>query len=119
MGNAIRFVAKDVSLDPQVGFVGFADQEGRRYFWMQPSGMTTAKDEIWLERDDQAGGGCGGAWNIVLTRDKFVVNTRELRWMACDSVEVDFTVDNATFARLKELLRQVMVDCPTDLDILE
>jgi hypothetical protein len=117
MGDAIRFVAKDVALDPQVGFVGFADQEGRRYFWMQPGEMTTAKDEIWLERDDQAWGGCGGAWNVVLTRNKLVVNTRELPWMACDAVEIEFAVDDATHARLRELLQQVMVGCPSDLHI--
>jgi hypothetical protein len=70
MRDAIRFLAKVISLDPQVGFIGFADQEERRYFWMQPGEMTTAKDEIWLERDDQAWGGCGGAWNVVLTREQ-------------------------------------------------
>ena len=117
MGDAIRFVAKDVTLDQQVGLLGFADQEGHRYFWMQPGEMTTAKDEIWLERDDQAWGGSGGVWNIVLTRDRFIVNTRELPWMACDTVEIEFAVDDAMYARLKELLRQVMVGCPSDLDI--
>ena len=117
MGNAIRFSAKDVSLDPQVGFIGFADQEGCRYFWMQPGEMTTAKHEIWLERDDQAWGGCGGAWNVVLTRSTFIVNTQELPWMACDAVEIEFAVDDATYSRLRELLRRVMVGCPSDLDI--
>ena len=117
MSDAIRFVAKDVVLDPLVGFVGFADTQGRHYFWMQPGEGTTAKDEIWLERDDQAWGGCGGVWNIVLTRNKFSVNTRELPWMACDAVEVEFAVDDATYARLKELLQEVMVGCPSQLDI--
>jgi hypothetical protein len=117
MGDAIRFVAKDVSLDPQVGFIGFADQEGERYFWMQPGEMTTAKEEIWLERDDQAWGGCGGVWNVVLTRDKFLVNTRELPWMASDAVEIEFAVNDSKYARLKDLLRQVMVSCPADLAI--
>jgi hypothetical protein len=119
MSDAIRFTAKDVSLDPHVGFIGFADHEGLRYFWMQPDEMTSAKDEIWLERDDQGWGGCGGAWNTVITRDRFVVNTRALPWMACDAVEIEFTVDDATYARLKELLLQVMVGCPSDLDIRE
>jgi hypothetical protein len=119
MHDAIRFAAKDVSLDPQVGFIGFADQEGRRYFWMQPGEMTTAKDEIWLERDDQAWGGSGGAWNVVLTRNKFIVNTRELPWMACAAVEIEFAVDDAIYSRLKELLQQVMVGCLSDLDILD
>jgi hypothetical protein len=117
MGGVIRFVANDVSLDPRAGFVGFADQEGRQYFWMQPGEATTAKDEIWLERDDQAWGGCGGAWNIVLTRDKFMLNTRELPWMACDAVEIALALDEATYARLKELLQQIMVSCPADLHI--
>ena len=117
MKDVIRFVAKDVALDPQVGFIGFADQEGRRYFWMQPGEMTTAKDEIWLERDDQAWGGCGGVWNVVLTRNKFVVNTRELPWLACDAVEIDFAVDDGTYLRLKDLLQQLMVGCLSDLDI--
>lgn len=84
---------------------------------MQPGEMTTAKDEIWLERDDQAWGGCGGAWNVVLTRKKLLVNTRELPWMACDVVEIEFAVDDATCARLRGLLQQVMVGCPSDLDI--
>jgi hypothetical protein len=117
MSGAMRFVAKDVVLDPRVGFVGFADREGGRYFWMQPGEMTTAKDEIWLERDDQAWGGCGGAWNIVLTRDKFVVHTRELPWMACDEVEIEFAADDAAYSRLRDLLQQVMAGCPSDLDI--
>lgn len=117
MGDVIRFVAKDVSLDPQVGFIGFADQEGQRYFWMQPGEMTTVKDEIWLERDDQGWGGRGGVWNVVLSRHKFVVNTRELPWMASDAVAIEFAVDDSTYARLKDLLRQVMADCPADLAI--
>jgi hypothetical protein len=117
MGKAIRFVAKDVSLDPQVGFIGFADQERGRYFWMQPGETTTVKDEIWLERDDQAWGGCGGPWNVVLTRDKFIVNTRELPWMACDAVEIDLALDDATYTQLKDLLKHVMVGCPSDLDV--
>src|SRR5215470_4532114 len=117
MGDTIRFTAKDVSLEPQACFIGFADQEGQRYFWMQPGEMTTAKDEIWLERDDQQWGGCGGTWDVVLTRNKFIGNTRDLPWMACDAVEIDFVVDAATYARLQELLRQVMVGCPADLHI--
>jgi hypothetical protein len=52
-----------------------------------------------------------------LTRDKFTVNTRELPWMACETVEIEFAVDDAMYARLKELLRQVMVGCPSDFDI--
>jgi hypothetical protein len=84
---------------------------------MQPGEMTTAKDEIWLERDDQGWGGCGGAWNIVLTRNKFFIYARELRWMACDAVEAEFAVDDATYARLKELLQRATVGCPSDLDI--
>ena len=117
MNDAIRFVANDVVLDPRVGFVGFAAKEGGRYFWMQPGEKTTAKNEIWLERDDQAWGGCGGAWNVVLTRNKFIVNTHDLPWMACAAVEIKFAVDDATYARIKELLQQVMVGCPSDLDI--
>jgi hypothetical protein len=117
MGDAIRFTAKDVSLDPQVGFIGFADQEGQRYFWMQPGEMTTAKEEIWLERDDQAWGGCGGSWNVVLTRNVFAVNTQALPWMACDAVEIAFTADDATYTQLRELLQRVMVGCPADLII--
>src|SRR5882724_7625969 len=101
MSDAVRFAATDVSLDPRVGFVGFADKEGQHYFWMQPGEMTTAKDEIWLERDDQQWGGRGGVWNVVLSRTKLIVNTRELPWMACDAVEIEFAVDDATFARLK------------------
>ena len=117
MRDLIHFVSKEPVLDPQVGFVGFADKEGKRYFWMQPSEMTTAKDEIWLERDDQAWGGSGGPWNVLLSRNKFIVNTRELSWMACDAVEIEFAVDDAAYAQLKELLQQVMAGCPSDLDI--
>ena len=117
MADIIRFVAKDVALDPQTGFVGFSDQEGQRYFWMQPGEMTTAKDEIWLERDDQAWGGCGGEWNVLLTRSKLIVYTRLLPWMAHNAVEIEIAVDDATFLQLQELLKQVMVACPCDLDI--
>ena len=117
MGDAIRFIAKEVELDPQVGFIGFADQEGQRYFWMQPGEMTTAKDEIWLERDDQVWGGSGGAWDVVLTRNKFIANTRELPWMACDLLEIDFALDDLTYSHLKGLLQKIMVGCPSDLDI--
>ena len=117
MGGAIRFVAKDVALDPQVGFVGFADQVGQRYFWMQPGEMTTAKDEIWLERDDQAWGGCGGPWNVVLTRNKIIITTRELPWMACNTIEIEFTIDDTTYSRLVALFQQVMAGCSSDLDV--
>jgi hypothetical protein len=79
--------------------------------------MTTAKDEIWLERDDQQWGGCGGAWNVVLTRDKFLVNTQQLRWMECDAAEIAFTVDDATYAKLKEPLKRTMVAWASDFDI--
>jgi hypothetical protein len=119
MGDAIRFTAKDVSLEPRAGFIGFADQEGQRYFWMQPGEMTTAKDEIWLERDDQGWGGTGEAWNVVLTRNRFLVNTRALPWMACDALEIEFAVDDATYATLKELLQRAMIGCSSDLDIRE
>src|SRR5262245_34431596 len=112
MGDAIRFTAKDVSLEPRAGFIGFADKEGQRYFWMQPGEMTTAKDEIWLERDDQGWGGSGGAWNVVLTRNRFVVNTRALPWMACDAIEIEFAVDDATYASLKELLQRSSLHTP-------
>lgn len=117
MSDTIQFIANDVSLDPQVGFIGFADQASGHYFWMQPSETTSAKDEIWLERDGQPWGGCGGAWNIALTRNKFVIHTQNLHWMACDAVEVAFAVDNATYARLKEILQRVMIGCLSDLDI--
>ncbi|MDG3005155.1 hypothetical protein [Paludisphaera mucosa] len=117
MSNMVRFAAADVSLDPQVGFVGFSDGEGEHYFWMQPGELTNAKDEIWLERDDQEWGGRGGAWDVVLSRNTFIVNTRELPWMECDAVEIEFTADDGTYARLKGLLEQVMLGCPSDLDI--
>ena len=58
-----------------------------------------------------------GRRNVVLTRNKFLVNTRELPWMACDAVEIGFAVDDATYARLKELLEEAMVTCPSDLDV--
>ena len=117
VGETIRFVAKDVTLDPQVGFIGFADHEGEHYFWMQPGEMTTAKNEIWLERDDQAWGGSGGAWDIVLSRNKFIVNTRDLPWMACDALDIEFAIDDGTYSLLKELLNRAFVDCPHDLAI--
>jgi hypothetical protein len=117
MGDIIRFMAANVSLDPQVGFVGFADQVGQRYFWMQSGETSTAKHEVWLERDDQAWGGHGGAWSVILSREKFIVNARELPWMMCESIEIVFAIDDATYSRLKELLQQVMVSCPTNLDI--
>ncbi len=117
MEYKIRFTAKDVSLEPQACFIGFADEEGQRYFWMQPGELTTSKEEIWLERDDQGWGGCGGTWNVVLTRNKFVVDTRTLPWMACEAIEIEFVVDDATYWKLKELLQRAMVGCPSDLDI--
>jgi hypothetical protein len=117
MNNVIRFVAHDVALDPTVGFIGFADKETVRYFWMQPGEMTTAKNEIWLERDDQAWGGYGEKWNVILTRNRFTVITGELPSMACDAIEINYTVDDATYAQLKGMLQKVMVDCPSDLDV--
>jgi hypothetical protein len=117
MSDVVRFTANEISLDPRVGFIGFTDQE--RYFWMQPGEMTTSKDEIWLERDDQAWGGCGGSWNIVLTRDRFFINTRKLSWMACDAVEIEFIANDATYVQLMELLQKAMVECPADLEIRE
>lgn len=113
----IRFSVNTVSLDSQVGFIGFANDQ--HYYWMQPSETTTAKDEIWLERDDQQWGGCGGEWNIVLTRNRFAINTSQLPWMACDSIDVDFLADDQTYAQLVALLRQVMIDCQSDLQIHE
>jgi len=117
MPGTIRFTATEVALDPQVGFVGFAGEEGRRYFWMQPGEMTTEKDEIWLERDDQNWGRCGGKWNIILSRNNLIVDTRDLPWMECESIEIDFEVDDETYTRLKRLLEQIMIGCPYDLQI--
>lgn len=117
MSDVIRFVTTDVSLDPQVGFIGFADQAGERYFWMQAGEKTTARDEIWLERDDQLWGGSGGVWNVVLSRDRFIVSTRQLPWMECEAIEIAFAVDDETYAKLKELLQQVMVSCLADLEM--
>lgn len=62
-------------------------------------------------------GRMGGPWNVVLTRNRFVVNTRALPWMACDAIEIKFAVDDATFAALKELLQRAMAGCPSDLAI--
>jgi hypothetical protein len=117
MGDTVRFVARDVCLDPQVGYIGFADEGAQRYFWMQPGERTSGKEEIWLERDDQKWGGTGREWTVILTRDKFFLNTRDLRWMACDAVEIDFAIDDATYTQLSKLLQQVMVDCLFDLEI--
>src|SRR5262245_16578540 len=112
--ESIRFSVNTVSLDPQVGFIGFATEE--HYFWMQPSEHTTSKDEIWLERDDQAWGGYGGEWSVVLTRNKFSVDTSHLPWMECESIEIEFIADDQTYAQLTDLLRRAMVDCPRDLN---
>lgn len=117
MDNVVRFVANDVVLEPLAGFVGFADNENNRYLWMQPDEMTTAKDSVWIERDDQAWGGSGGNWNVVLTRKRFTLITRELKWMACDAVEVEFDVDDPTYERLKQLLKRMTVERPCDLVI--
>ena len=119
MDNVIRFVANEVVLEPLAGFIGFADNENKHYLWMQPDEITTAKDGVWIERDDQAWGGSGGNWNVVLTRKRFKIITRELKWMACDAVEVEFVVDDSTFERLKQLLKKMTADCPRDLAIRE
>jgi len=116
MSNVIRFKATDVVLDPRVGLLGFADKVSEHYFWMQPGEMTTAKDEIWLERDDQQWGGCGEDWNVILTRNLFTAITRQLPWMACDAVEIEYDVDDATVAAMKEQLEKAMADCRSDLD---
>jgi hypothetical protein len=119
MSNVVRFKADEVALDPRVGFLGFVNNTEKRYFWIQPSEMTTAKGEIWLERDDQQWGGCGRNWNVVLTRNLFTAITNGLPPLACDAVQVEFQVDNAKYSAMKELLRQVMVDCQSDLAIQE
>jgi hypothetical protein len=119
MDSVIRFVANDVVPEPRAGFVGFADNKNKHYLWMQPGEMTTAKDGVWLERDDQAWGGSGGNWNVVLTRNTFTVITSELTWMACDAVEIEFVVDDSTYEGLKQLLKRVTVECPWDLVIRE
>ena len=83
------------------------------------SGMSHAKSEIWLERDDQQFGGSGGDWTIELRRDRFLVHVAVLPWMACDQIAVQFTLDDARFDELKMLLRTVMAGCPNDLHIVE
>ena len=37
--------------------------------------------------------------------------------MACDAIEIEFSVDDATYAMLKELLQRAMVGCPFDLEM--
>jgi hypothetical protein len=86
---------------------------------MQPDEMTTAKDGVWIERDDQAWGGCGGNWNVILTRNRFTIITRELKWMDCDAVQVEFVVDDSTYGRLIQLLRRMTIESPCDLVIRE
>src|SRR5690349_3727979 len=119
MKRVERFTADDVELDPQVGFIGFADSANGRYFLMQPDEETTAKERIWLERDDQAWGGTGKQWTVMLGRSAIVVDTHYLPWMACDSIEIAYSADAETFTRLKALLQQVMSACPGDLQIAD
>lgn len=115
MYHAIRFCAVDAEIDPSVRFVGFSGEQ--HYFWMQPDEMTTNKERIWLERNDQRYGGCGGTRNIVLTRTTFIVHTQDAPWLSCDRVEVDFAVDEIFYGRLMDVLKQAMVSCLGDLDI--
>ena len=117
MTRVVRFKADDVELDPQVGFVGFADSVNRRYFWIQPDEESTAKDRIWLERDDQAWGGTGGRWTVTMSRTRLVVDTRHLPWMACDAIEIEYSVDDTKYELLRRILKQVMESCPVDLRI--
>jgi hypothetical protein len=121
MTATIRFKADDVELDPQVGFIGFADSTSEHYFWMQlgetEDGLSPNKDEIWLERDDQQWGGHGSDWRITLTRHTCSVDTRQLPWMACNSIEIEFSLDDGQFQSLKELLQAVMLGCSSDLSI--
>jgi hypothetical protein len=117
MNDIIRFIAKEVVLEPRAGFIGFTDEGNEHYFWMQPGEMTTAKNEIWLERDDQAWGGYGDVWEVVVTRNKFTVVTNNLPYLACDAIEIEFAVGDATYDLLKSLLKKMMVDCQADLVI--
>ena len=55
MPTTVSFDAIDVEVNCSTGFIGFGADEN--YFWLQPgetsTGLSGAKDEIWLERDDQ------------------------------------------------------------------
>jgi hypothetical protein len=121
MGDRIRFIADDVELDPQVGFIGFANEEQGRHFWMQPgessSGRSLNKEEIWLERDDQQWGGSGGDWKIRLTRTSFNVDTSQLPWMGSAAIEIGLSLDDSQYRSPKELLQRVMTGCLSDLTI--
>lgn len=123
MAEVVEFEAADLALTVESGFVGFADSAGERYFWLQPgetpTGLSQVKDDIWLERDDQKFGGSGGDWKIALTRDSLTVDTRHLPWMACDEINIQFRVDDATYRSLKELLETVMAGCIKDLSIAD
>lgn len=119
MTRVERFTADDVALDPRVGFIGFADNANRRYFWMQPDEVSTAKECIWLERDDQQWGGTGKQWTITLRRSAIVVDTHHLPWMACDSIEIEYAIDDDRYGQLKRLMQQVMASCPGDLRVAD
>lgn len=117
LANRIRFDADEISLDATTGFIGFASDEN--YFWMQPGEESYAKDQIWLERDDQAWGGSGGAWKVTLYRDVFLIDTQTCGWLKCDAIEIAFDFDESRFAVLRSLLMKVMAECLGDLRIVE
>ena len=120
--SQIVFRADDVALDPRVGFIGFSDTTGGRYFWLQPGetadGISSRKNEIWLERDDQQWGGSGGDWTIHLSRNSLTIDTRTLPWMACETIAIQYDLDDAQYERLKALFEKVMAGCPSDLRIV-
>ena len=121
MKDIVSFTVDDVELTTNTGFIGFADSVNERYFWLQPgetsTGLSPIKSEIWLERDDQRFGGSDGDWKISLSRDTFTVFTRGSAWLACDKIEIHFTIDDNSFNTLLTLLKTVMIDCADDLHV--
>lgn len=108
------FHATSVEIDPESEFVGFTDGEATA-FWLKREDrseeLAQDKANIWIQRDDQAHGGCGGLASIELRPGTFVarVDLSVARFMAPNE-EFEITYDDedgSRHAALTEVLAQL------------
>lgn len=108
------FHATSVDIDPESEFVGFSEGEATGFWLKREDGSEEAapdKANIWIQRDDQSHGGCGGLASIELRPGAFVarVDLSVARFMAPNE-EFEITYDDEDGSRhtaLTEVLAQM------------
>ena len=116
----VRFAANTVVVDDGTDFilVGFADEQGGRYREalhfqrareFDEQDVSLGMDSVYVERNGQSHGGCGGVERVELHagRVRVVIGEKLARDLGESEFDIHFSLSPVEFERLREGLRSV------------